>query len=289
MPTRVGCDRGTPAVTVPESPQVLVGSARGCRAGCPFLSTLGCPVHGSWGTRSWGAPILGIWGCPKPRAGWGGSVQLPGGDALGLVPGAGAQLEGVGGSLAAVGGFGELLGALAAGSKAEGAQSTRLLGTEHTLGTQSARCHAVPCRAKLCHAKLCRVVLCHNVLCRAELCRAKLCRAVPSCAEPCQASPGHAGGGRAGDLAAASLSAARSSPEGISASPSPAPQRKSFEYFSKRLSKGGGRRARGRERQLPSATPGGPETPLAPLSPCSPSGLGPRCAQFPPLPPRTRM
>lgn len=130
-------------MTVPESPRVPVGSARGCRAGCPFLSTLGCPVHGSWGTRSWGAPILGIWGCLKPRAGWGGLSSC-----------LGAMLWGwflvLGHSQRVLGGFGELLGALAAGSKAEGAQSTRLLGTEHTLGTQSARCRAMPCRTVPC-------------------------------------------------------------------------------------------------------------------------------------------
>lgn len=67
---------------------------------------------------------------------------------------------------------------------------------------------------------------------------------MPCCAVPYQAQQGHTGGGRAGDLVA-SLPAAHSSPKGISASPSPAPRRKSFEYFRKKALKGGNHRRRG--------------------------------------------
>lgn len=160
-----------------------------------------------------------------------------------------------------------------------------LLGTEHTLGTQSARrCamegRAVPCRAVL----FCAITCCAVPNCAVPNC-AVPCRAVPSRAEPCQASLGHAGGGRAGDLAAASLSAARSSPEGISASPSPAPQRKSFEYFSKRLSKRGGGEHGGERGSSPLPPPGGPKRP-SPRCPHAPqAGWDPGVPSSPLLPP----
>lgn len=179
MPTRVGCERGTPAVTVPESPRVPVGSARGCRAGCPFLSTLGCPVHGSWGPRSWGAPILGIWGCPKPRAGWGGSLQVPGGDALGLVPGAGAQPGGAGGIWGAAGGFGCRI-------KGRGGSEHPALGDRAHPGDteRTVPCRAVPnCAVLFCAITCCAMPNCAVPSC-AVPCRAELCRAVPGLAGP---------------------------------------------------------------------------------------------------------